>query len=172
MRTWPLPARRRSRGVAAIEFALVAMLFFTLLFSIIEFARLMYVYNSLQEVTRRAAREATVRWIDETDEIKTLALFGGTALPAGAEITKASITIEYLKADGTAVTVFPTDPGDNLSACGDVLRVDNCIYSVRVSIGTVVYTPMISLFTGVLGAVQLPKSTVTMHAESMGFNAS
>ena len=162
---------RAARGVATIEFAFVAMVFFTLLFGIIEIARLLYVFNSLQEVTRRAAREATVRWIDKTDEIKKLALFGGTVLPAGAEITSASITIEYLKADGTAVTVFPSDPGDNLSACGDVLRADNCIYSVRVSIGNVIYSPMLSIFNGVIKDVTLPKSTVTMHAESMGFSA-
>jgi hypothetical protein len=171
MRTWPLPSRRRSRGAAAIEFGLIAIVFFMVLFSIIEFARLMYVFNTLQEVTRRAAREATVRWIDQTDEIKALALFGGTVLPLSTDITSASITIEYLKADGTVVSAFPTDPGDNLSACGDVLRVDNCIYSVRVSIGNVAYTPMISLFNGVIGGVYLPKSTVTMHAESMGFSA-
>ena len=96
-----------------------------------------------------------------------MALFGGTALPAGAEITSSSINIEYLAADGSAVTAFPSDPGDNLSACGDAARTASCIYSVRVSINTVNYIPMLSLFSFL--NLTLPSSSVTMHAESMGF---
>jgi hypothetical protein len=156
-----------TRGVAVVEFAIVSLVFFTMLFAILEFARVMYVYNTLQEVTRRAAREMTVRWITEEAAVKQLALFGGTALPGGAEITDASIVIEYLNAAGNVVTLRPTDASDNLSACGDALRVDSCIYSVRVSIGNVNYTPMISLFSFL--NISLPSSSVTMHAESMGF---
>ena len=165
------PRPRRQRGAALIEFALVSLLFLTMLFSIVEFARLMYVYNSLQEITRRAAREATVRWKSDADQatVKSLALFNGSTLPAGAEITSASITIEYLKANGTPVTSFPADAGDNLSACGDATRTDNCIYSVRVSIGSVKYSPMVSLFSFL--NLTVPTSSVTMHAESMGFSA-
>lgn len=157
----------RSRGVATVEFALVCMIFFTLVFGALEFARLMFVYNSIQEVTRRAAREMTVRWIDQEAEVKTLALFGGAALPAGAEVTASSINIEYLSADGSVVTTFPSDPGDNLSACGDAGRTASCIYSVRVSINNIQYAPMVTLFSFL--NLTLPNSSVTMHAESMGF---
>ena len=159
--------RRRTRGVATVEFALVCMIFFTLVFGSLEFARLMFVYNSIQEVTRRAAREMTVRWIDEEATVKTLALFGGAALPAGAEVTASSINIEYLSADGSVVTAFPSSPGDNLSACGDAGRTASCIYSVRVSINNIQYAPMVSLFSFL--NLTLPNSSVTMHAESMGF---
>ena len=155
------------RGVATVEFALICMLFFTLMFGALEFARLLFVYNSLQEVTRRAAREMTVRWISDEATVKTLALFGAASLPAGAEITASSIKIEYLAADGSTVTVFPSDPGDNLSACGDAARTASCIYSVRVSINAVNYIPMLSLFSFL--NLTLPSSSVTMHAESMGF---
>lgn len=158
---------RRARGIATVEFALVCMIFFTLVFGALEFARMMYVHNSIQEVTRRAAREMTVRWIDEEAAVKTMALFGGTVLPAGAEITTSSINIEYLSADGSVVTVFPSSPGDNLSACGDALRTASCIYSVRVSITSIRYAPMVTLFSFLNWT--LPSSSVTMHAESMGF---
>ncbi len=85
------------RGVATVEFALVAMIFFTLLFGVLEFARMLYVFNSVQEVTRRAAREATVRWISEADQntIRQLALFGGSELPGGAAVNSASIKIDF-----------------------------------------------------------------------------
>lgn len=159
----------RQRGVALVEFALVSMLFLTLLFGIFEFARLMYVYNTLQEVTRRAAREATVRWIDQKEAVKQIALFDSTVLPAGAEVTVANVKIYYLNAAGNVVSTAPTDAGDNLSACGDALRADSCIYSVKATIEGVTYSPMLSLF-GFMN-LTMPASTVTMHAESMGFTA-
>jgi Flp pilus assembly protein TadG len=167
MNTLPTPLSRK-RGVAAVEFALVCGMFFLLVFGALEFARVMYIHNTLQEVTRRTAREMTVRWVDQEDTAKTLALFGGATLPGGAEITKSSITIEYLNSAGVAVTTIPADAGDNLSACGDAARVNECIYSVRVSIADdVYYSPMVSMVK--LLPFKLPRSTVTMHAESMGF---
>jgi hypothetical protein len=160
------PPAGRQRGAAAVEFALVSLLFFTLLFGILEFGRMLYLYNTVQEVTRRAAREAVVRWVDETDAIKTLAL-SVSALPAAPELTAANITIRYLNKSGAEVTLPPTDPGDNLSACGDNTRTASCIDSVRVSIDNVSYTPMVSLF-GFLN-IAVPASVVVMHAESLGF---
>ena len=158
---------KRQSGAAAVEFALIALLFFTLLFGILEFGRLLYVYNTMQEVTRRGAREAVVRWIDQTSTIKSLALFGGSAIPAGAEVTTANLSIAYLARDGSAVTSFPTDPGDNLSACADNTRTASCIYSVRATINGVTYRPMVNLFSFL--NLAMPTSTVTMQAESMGF---
>ena len=57
----------RQRGAAAIEFALLSLfVFFPLLLGLIEVSRYMFLYNTVQEVTRRAAREATIRWITDT----------------------------------------------------------------------------------------------------------
>lgn len=163
------PPGPRQRGVATVEFALISLIFFTLLFGALELARMLYIYNTLQEVTRRAAREMTVRWITQESTVKTLALFGAPTLPGGAMINSSSINIEYLAADGNAVTSFPDDPSDNLSACGDAMRTASCIYSVRVSINPVNYSPMLALFNFL--NISLPASSVTMHAESMGFES-
>ena len=167
MKTPYLSKNHKQKGAAAVEFALICLLFFTILFAIIEFGRMMYLYNTMQEVTRSGARAAVVRWIDQTATIKSIAFFGGTAIPAGAEVTTADMTIEYLNQAGTAANPLPDDPGDNLAACGDPGRVSACIYSVRVSISGVSYSPMVSLFS-FLG-VNLPTASVTMHAESLGF---
>ncbi len=161
-----LPSQRQ-HGAAAVEFSIVCLLLFTILFAILEFGRMLYVYNTMQEVTRRGARAAVVRWIDQTDAIKSIALFGGTSIPAGAEVTADNITIEYLNKSGAPASPLPTDPGDNLSACGDATRASSCIYGIRVSIDGVSYSPMVNLFS-FLG-VALPPSVVTMHAESLGF---
>ncbi len=157
---------RQQHGAAAVEFALIAIVFFTLLLGIIEFGRLFYVYNSVQEVTRHAAREAVVRWVDEADTAKSLALFGGASLPAGGEITAAKINIEYLTAIGGAPAPFPASAGDNISAC--LSGPDGCIALVRVSITGASYAPMVGLFPFL--SVPIPDSTVTMPAESLGFS--
>ena len=161
------PSLIRQQGVAAVEFAIVSLLFFTILFGILEFGRMLYLYNTMQEVTRSGARAAVVRWVDQTATIKSIAFFGGTAIPAGAEVTSADMKIEYLNKAGTEASPQPLDPGDNLSACGDNTRTAECIYSVRVSIVGVSYRPMVNLFNFL--NIALPTSTVTMHAESMGF---
>lgn len=167
MRTSHSSPNHHQRGAAAVEFAIVCLLFFTLLLGILEFGRMLYVYNTMQEVTRRGARAAVVRWVDQTATIKSIALFGSGSIPAGAEVTAGHITIEYLNKAGAVATPQPSDPGDNLSACGDITRTAECIYSVRVSIVGVTYSPTVSLFS-FLG-IALPPSVVTMHAESLGF---
>lgn len=159
-------SRGQQRGAAAVEFALIAILFFTLLLGIIEFGRLFYIHNSVQEVTRRAAREAVVRWVSEESTVKNLALFGNTSLPAGAEITSAKINIEYLTASGGTPTPFPVSPSDNISAC--LSGPAGCIALVRVSISGASYKPMVAGLFPFL-SVSIPASTVTMPAESMGF---
>lgn len=158
--------RHQQQGAAAVEFALIAIVFFTLLLGIIEFGRLFYVWNSVQEVTRRAARESVVRWIDQDATIKTQALFDGSALPAGAEVAAANINIEYLDVNGTVLTTLPSDPTANIAAC--LGNTPTCIASVRVSITGASYAPMMGLFTFL--AIPIPASTVTMPAESMGFH--
>ena len=53
-------ARPRRRGQAMVEFALVAPLFFLLLFSIIEFGRAVYYIQMLNNAAREGARYAIV----------------------------------------------------------------------------------------------------------------
>jgi TadE-like protein len=171
------------RGVAALEFALVAIPFFLLLFGVIEFGRLMYLWNTVQEVTRSAARQAVVTDFTDTGatgaitQLKRLAVFRSTAgtLPAASEISDVMVNIKYLQADGaTVASPMPTDPGDNISACQDVSRASSCIRYVEVNVCTgnpcvaVAFQPMLGLFS-FLGNLTVPVSTVRMPAESLGF---
>ena len=52
--------RRRRRGAAAVEFALVAPLFVMFAFGIIEFGRAMMVQQIMTNATREGAREAAL----------------------------------------------------------------------------------------------------------------
>lgn len=55
------------KGVAAVEFALVASLFFTLLIGIMEMGRVMFYWNSAAEATRLGARLAVVCDLSDAD---------------------------------------------------------------------------------------------------------
>ncbi len=52
--------RCRQKGVAAVEFALVALFFFTVLFSIIDWSYLFFANLSMQHAVREGARYAVV----------------------------------------------------------------------------------------------------------------
>lgn len=171
---------RKQSGVAAVEFALVAMLFFVLLFGIIEMGRLLYVWNTVQEVTRRAAREAVVTDFSNAAAmaaVKQDALFGAASLPAAPEVGDLSVQIIYLNPSRNEIadSDLPTDPADNVEACADYA--DNCIAYVEASLQTcpkngscsaVQYLPMVGLFP--FFQLNIPISTVVMPAESMGYN--
>ena len=58
---------QRQRGVAAVEFALVAGLFFMLLIGIMEMGRLLFYWNTVTEVTRLGARLAVVCDLNDSD---------------------------------------------------------------------------------------------------------
>ena len=156
---------KHQQGAAAVEFAIVAMLFFTLLFAILELGRLFYLQNAVQEVTRRAAREATVRWVTEEYQARELALFGASNLPGGAEVTIDNISIEYLDVNRSLISNPPATPLDNITAC--LSEEPNCIAFVRAFITNASYIPMVALFS--FFSVPLPASTVTMPAESLGY---
>ena len=193
MRLLPvLPTARSQRGVAAVEFALVAVVFFMILLGIMEFGRIMYVWNTAQEVTRRAAREAVVRDFSaaeiaaiQRDSIFKSGTSGTVNLPAGVEIANTTVKIAYLAVDagGNRVAItggnMPADPADNISACGDAARMfTSCIRFVQACIAvddtcasSIPYQPMVLLLAnlGIDLAINIPASTVVMPAESLGF---
>ena len=50
----------KQRGVAAVEFALIASIFFTLVFGVMEMGRMLFYMNTAAEATRLGARVAVV----------------------------------------------------------------------------------------------------------------
>ncbi len=63
--------RRAQAGAAIVEFALVAMIFITLLIGIMEFGRWLFTLNAANEATRLGARLAVVCSISDAADIKT-----------------------------------------------------------------------------------------------------
>ncbi|MDR3390408.1 MAG: TadE/TadG family type IV pilus assembly protein [Sulfuriferula sp.] len=173
-------------GVAAVEFALVAIVFFTLLLGIIEFGRFLYVRNTVQEVTRAAAREAVVSRFTASQivNIRKDAVFhsgasGNPALPGSNEITSSEINIHYMSSPTTEIPsgAMPSSPEDNIAACLDATRTDSCIRFVQAEVCAenelpcthpVLYQPMVGLFSFL--HIAIPASSVIMPAESMGYS--
>jgi hypothetical protein len=190
-----VPKRRpkvSQSGLVAVEFALLAMLFFTIVFGIIEVSRLLYVYNTLQEVTRRAAAAAVRVYPHDPgalNKVRQQALFRQTPgeLLLGSPVSDQNVRIEYLALTrDTAGTLsfskiadsdLPSCAAHNRSICMGDPNAANCIRFVRVSIcdkadtttcravKSKLLVPMVNL------PVSLHKATTIATAESLGYNA-
>ncbi|MDO8778828.1 MAG: pilus assembly protein [Burkholderiaceae bacterium] len=79
----------RQRGVAAVEFAIVSSLLFTVLFGVMEMGRLLWTWNAAVEATRYGARLAVVCDLNGSN-IKSQMI---SRLPS---LTTGNIVITYL----------------------------------------------------------------------------
>jgi Flp pilus assembly protein TadG len=66
------PCRRNRRGAAAVEFAVVAPVFFLMIFGMIEFGRMVMVQQILTNASREGARLGVLDNINESDVIQTV----------------------------------------------------------------------------------------------------
>lgn len=73
-------SKREERGAAFVELAIGAGVFFTALFAVLEFSRLMWTHNALADATRLGARYASINSQNETN-VKNVVVYG-TANPA------------------------------------------------------------------------------------------
>lgn len=80
--------RSRQRGISAVEFAIVGSVLAILLLAILQFGRMVYAMNIMQEGTRRAARVAVVSPMHA--DLGDVAFF---ATPPSKD--KSTLTVEY-----------------------------------------------------------------------------
>jgi Flp pilus assembly protein TadG len=100
--TLPGRAGRRSRrGQALVEFALVAPIFFLVLFAIVEAGRFIFYYEVLNSATREGARYAIVHGENSFDPT------GPPDDPSGADVITRTRQ-SALGMVGSAVAVTPT----------------------------------------------------------------
>jgi Flp pilus assembly protein TadG len=99
--------RKGMRGTYVVEFAIVGLLVFTLLFGVLEMGRLYFTMNALDEAVRRGARLAAVCNISD-QVILRRAIFNaasdsGTSQLIG-NLNTTNLTLTYLDANGAQVT--------------------------------------------------------------------
>ena len=100
---------RNNKGQSLVEMALVCMIFFFLLFGILEFGRALYTYNTIVQNTRAAARWAVVNVLDNSDvadiaKTKNVVLYGnptgsGTPLLIGMTAAMVNVSVNPLEVD-------------------------------------------------------------------------
>lgn len=184
------PYRSRfQRGTAAVEFALLALLFFTIVFGIIEVARALYVLNTVQEVTRRAASAAaTTSHVDANALalIRQNAIFRNSPgeLAFAAPVTDQNVRIDYWslerQPDGSIARIrisngaLPATARQNLENCVRNPNANNCIRFVGASICAndgaaqctpVRYQPLVSLIPF---DMPISRATTISAVESFG----
>lgn len=137
---------RRQRGTTVVEFAIIGLLIFIVIFASIEFGRAMYTYNLVTEATRRGARVAAICPVNHA-AIRSAVLFNGSgSAPPG--LAEGNISVEYLTTAGGATTAYPS------------------IAYVRVAI-TGYELPL--TIPGFDITLTLPPFSTTLPAESLGY---
>lgn len=109
------PFGKKQRGVAAVEFALISGLLFSIVFGVVEMGRVIFYVNTAGEATAMGARMAAVCSVDDAD-IKTrmrqlLPILDSnndiniTYQPGGCSAANCtSVTVEI--ADGVQINTF------------------------------------------------------------------
>jgi len=102
------PGKQRQKGVTTVEFAIIGVAFFIVLFGVIEMGRALFVVSTLTEATRRGARMAAVCPVGDPAPASA-AVFadgnGGSTVVSG--LTASNVEIDYLDSNG-AVIANPT----------------------------------------------------------------
>jgi hypothetical protein len=179
-------AARAQRGIVAVEFSLFAMTFFVLFFGIIELARAMYICNTLQEVTRRAAALAVNTDFSDAaamQRVRQKAIFRDSPglLMFGDPVSDKHIKIDYLRIPlnssvPVAVSAMPANPLENRLNCLRDAAAANCIRLVRVRVcqsgagdgdacNPLGYSALLSV---VPLKFNLPKATTIAKVETLG----
>jgi Flp pilus assembly protein TadG len=155
--------KRQMRGVYVVEFAIIGLLLFILLFGVVEMGRLYFTVNALNETVRRGARLASVCDISDP-RILRRAIFnaaedsGGSSLIGNLET--ADLTLNYLDGNGAAVAA----PSDTSGAGGFrairyvQLRVENFTFDLMIPVlGQQITLPAFRAI--------LPRESLGRHAE-------
>jgi len=150
------------KGATMAEFAIISVVFFMIIFAIIEFGRLFYIHSALTDAARRGARYAALHKEVDKACVKNVVVYGeshidnkcaptGPALINGLDTTKVNVTYEGADADNDPTTK-PTDYGMNLGT----VTVEISNYTFNLAIPFVPKT------------LTMPNYVTTLTAESAG----
>ena len=107
-------SRRRRRGAAVVEFAVVAPVFLTLVFGIIEVGRMVMVQQILTNGSRQGARTAILEGATASGVQSAVNTFLANSSISGATVTVTPSVLSTAKA-GDAITVTVSIPFDQVS---------------------------------------------------------
>ncbi len=151
--------RQRMRGVYVVEFAVVGLLLFILLFGALEMGRLLFTVNTLNESVRRGARLAVVCNIQDP-EILRKAVFANTSSTVSTLIGNLDTTdlvLRYFDQNGAQIT--DPSPSGGFSQIRFVqVSIENFPFHLMIPVlgGDILLQPFRAL---------LPRESLGRHAE-------
>ena len=86
----------RQKGMTTVEFAIIGLLFFIILFGIIEVGRALFVWNGLADITRRAARIGAVCPPNDASVIPTAIYNAGGSSGIISGLAPSHVKVLYL----------------------------------------------------------------------------
>jgi Flp pilus assembly protein TadG len=97
---------KKEKGLFIVEFAIIAVILFVILVAVMELARIIWIWNTLDEATRRGARVAAVCTVDDSEIVKRVTIFSdsGNTSPILKGLETGAVTVSYLKEDGDPST--------------------------------------------------------------------
>lgn len=129
-------------GTELVEFAITAMVLFTVLFAIIEFSLSMYTYHFVTSAAQAGARYAIVRGADWSTACSTSAppkfTIGYSCAASAADVANYVTSLATTGIDPSKITVTATWPGmtpdctKNCTACAPA-NSQGCLVKVNVS---------------------------------------
>jgi Flp pilus assembly protein TadG len=144
-------SRTGERGATMAEFAIISVVFFMIIFGIIEFGRLFYTHNALTDAARRGARYAVLHDSADIDCVKKVVVFGESNVNPSTCVETGPPLINGLTTDNVRVT-YTTDYGMNLGTA--TVEITN--YTFNLSIPFARQT------------LRMPRYATTLTGESAG----
>ena len=148
----------RQRGITTVEFAIVGLVLFIMIFGVIEVARGYYVYTLLGDVARRGARLAAVCPVNDP-AVSQMAIYNASGNTGESSLVKglvpANVVIDYLDASGSVVAT-PSEPANFLQ-----------IRYVRSRVVGFEHALVVPFVTGV-SSITMPEFSSILPRESLG----
>jgi hypothetical protein len=146
--------RTGEQGATMAEFAIIAVVFFMIIFGIIEFGRLFYTHNALTDAARRGARYAVLHRRTDIDCVKQVVVFGESNVNPITCIETGPPLINGLTTTNVIVT-YPADPDDYGTNLGTAtVEITNYTFNLSIPFARQTLT--------------MPKYVTTLTAESAG----
>ncbi len=159
-----LTSRYQQQGAETLEFTVIAVFYFLLLFAVFEFSRALYTWNILTEATRRGAKMAAICPY-QSPIPKNIAVFDNVAgslsgnSPIISGLSSANVTVRYLDSAGASVNVGSGGSLTNISFVEVTLSYQH----------QMLFSGLFGLFIpGWTGSLTAPTFRTTIPAESLG----
>lgn len=152
----------KQKGVTIVEFTLIVLAVMVLIIGVLEIGRYVYSLQMMNEMTRKAARLATVCYVLDQNDIPTM---NEVVETYPADFTAENLVIEYLDSSGNIVDLT----GYTSLSLEEQSSVFAMIRFVRARVDNYQYRFFSLLsFIGTDGLLEMPEFQTTLPAESLG----